>query len=194
MADLATNYVLGYHGCEREVGEALLAGVSFKPSDNKYDWLGPGIYFWEADPLRGFEWAETQVKKGKFKEAFVVGAAIDLGHCLDLFSRSAIVAVKRSYESLIELHDADTTLGPLPVNELGEDKLLRHLDCAVINNFHQIVADRGLQRYDSVRGLFREGKPIYTDAGFYAKSHIQIAICNPANILGVFRVPEDHLS
>jgi hypothetical protein len=40
----------------------LLAGTAFKPSNNDYDWLGPGIYFWEANPLRGLEFAEEAIE------------------------------------------------------------------------------------------------------------------------------------
>ena len=53
MQRLSFGFVLGYHGCDQTTGESLLAGSPFKPSENDYDWLGPGIYFWEANPLRG---------------------------------------------------------------------------------------------------------------------------------------------
>jgi hypothetical protein len=59
---LASAFILGYHGCDRRVGERLLAGTAFKPSNNDYDWIGPGIYFWEANPLRGLEFAEEASK------------------------------------------------------------------------------------------------------------------------------------
>ncbi|MEN8219396.1 MAG: hypothetical protein ABFS56_24190 [Pseudomonadota bacterium] len=37
--------VLGFHACEREIGEALLSGDGgFKTSTNDYDWLGNGIF------------------------------------------------------------------------------------------------------------------------------------------------------
>jgi hypothetical protein len=42
-------WVLGYHGCDREVGEAVLAGeTELLPSENDWDWLGTGIYFCEG--------------------------------------------------------------------------------------------------------------------------------------------------
>ena len=72
--------VLGYHGCEKEVAEKLVAKQKpFKPSTNKYDWLGHGIYFWEDSPQRAFEWA-TQSKN--IENPAVIGAVIDLGVCL----------------------------------------------------------------------------------------------------------------
>lgn len=37
-------------------------------------------------------------------------------------------------------------------------------------------------------GVFVEGEPIYPGAGFDAKTHVQICVCDPACIKGVFRV------
>jgi len=36
-----------------------------------------------------------------------------------------------------------------------------------------------------------EGEPIYESAGFYSKTHVQIAVCNPAYIKGV---PKEQLA
>lgn len=45
----ASAFVLGYHGCDRAVGEKVLANKEhLRASDNDYDWLGTGIYFWET--------------------------------------------------------------------------------------------------------------------------------------------------
>jgi hypothetical protein len=68
----------------------------------------------------------------------------------------------------------------------------RNLDCAVIRRLHSILKDQSLPAVDTVRGVFTEGTPIYPDAGFDAKTHIQIAVRNLNSIKGVFRVsPED---
>lgn len=82
---------------------------------------------------------------------------------------------------------------PMPVNELGPDLLKRHLDCAVINHLHAIRRNAGLEPFDTIRGAFREGAPIYENAGFYSKTHVQLCVCNPDCIKGVFRVPPAHL-
>ena len=73
--------VLGFHGCDAEVGERLLRGeiTQLAHSQNKYDWLGDGIYFWENDPLRAWEFAQRQhakpsTSKGHVKTPFVIGA------------------------------------------------------------------------------------------------------------------------
>jgi len=91
VSRLATSFVLGYHGCDKKVGEKALTGNDeLIHSDKKFDWLGPGSYFWESDPQRAMEWAEWKRDRGDYKEPFVIGAAIDLGNCLDLTSRDSL--------------------------------------------------------------------------------------------------------
>lgn len=192
MSRLQTAFVLGYHGCERAVGEAVLNGNSvLNASEQKYDWLGPGIYFWEADPVRAHEWAEDKAHRGKLAEPFVVGAIIDLGNCLDLMSRESLNLLALAYESLRETHDADPNLGPLPENrrahDQDRDRLLRFLDCAVIRRLHASI-DSTTARFDSVRGLFTEGAELFPGSGFKQKTHIQIAVRNATSIKGYFRV------
>ncbi|CAM4056803.1 hypothetical protein [Roseateles saccharophilus] len=66
-------FVLGFHGCDASVGEDVLGGHTkhLRPSNNEYDWLGSGIYFWEGNPARALEFAQQaassspQVSKGK---------------------------------------------------------------------------------------------------------------------------------
>jgi len=188
---LASTFVLGYHGCDREVGEKLLSGTPFKPSNNAYDWLGPGIYFWEANPLRGLEFATEAAKRepSQIKEASVVGGIIELGFCLDLTTKAGIEMVRIAYDSLLE---TSRTAGvTLPEN--SPDKLRHPLDCAVIRRLHSIVEEGG-PPFDTVKGVFTEGDPVYPGAGFLEKTHIQIVVLNPSCIKGVFRVPDMHLS
>ncbi len=73
----------------------------------------------------------------------------------------------------------------LPKNRGAQGKI-RELDCFVINQCLKLMKKQGLE-YDTVRGAFLEGDPVYPDAGFSRESHIQIAVRNPSCILGVFR-------
>ena len=41
---------------------------------------------------------------------------------------------------------------------------------------------------DTVRAVFIEGKPVLPNSGIHEKTHIQIAVCNPDCIKGVFHV------
>jgi hypothetical protein len=62
----------------------------------------------------------------------------------------------------------------------------RDLDRLVINNHLDELNEGGVE-YDTVRGAFLKGEPVYPGAGFTRESHIQVAVRNPACILGVFR-------
>lgn len=190
MHRLSTSFVLGYHGCDVKVAEALLEGRAFKQSQNDYDWLGPGVYFWEANPQRGLDFAieASARKKSSIRNPTVVGAVIDLGLCLDMTTLGVIDMVKVAYDSLkgtLEAAGKD-----LPKN--GDDLLLRRLDCAVVRRLHSILEEEATS-LDTVRGVFIEGSPIYPNAGFNEKTHTQIAVRNISCIKGVFRVPEDQL-
>jgi hypothetical protein len=194
---LSSSFILGYHGCDRDVGEALLAhSRQFKPSENDYDWLGGGAYFWEANPVGGLEFAfQLQTRRhgtsSEIKQPYVIGAILDLGFCLDLMSSTGMRAVQQSYRELSDAF-ATATKG-LPANERGEDLVFRRLDCAVINYMHAIRQRTGATPFDTVRGLFVEGGPAYPGAGFRAKTHTQICVRNAACIKGTFRVPSDQL-
>jgi hypothetical protein len=57
--------VIAYHGCDVIVAERVLAGEPFRKSENNYDWLGAGIYFWEFGVDRARKFAEFQEQLGK---------------------------------------------------------------------------------------------------------------------------------
>lgn len=54
------------------------------------------MYFWEANPRRAVDWALN----GGAKRPCAIGAVIELGYCLDLFSAAGIEAVRGAYDSL----------------------------------------------------------------------------------------------
>ncbi|HTD32626.1 MAG TPA: hypothetical protein VK665_03115, partial [Candidatus Elarobacter sp.] len=65
----------------------------------------------------------------------------------------------------------------------------RNLDCAVIRQLHSTFDIAGVAPVQSVKGVFTEGGPAYPGSSIPAKTHIQIAVRDPACIKGVFRVP-----
>jgi hypothetical protein len=110
---LSTTFVLGYHGCDKSVAEKLIAGEKFLPSDNDYDWLGHGIYFWESNPARALDFTrDINLSNAKIETPYVVGAVIDLGYCLDLTSTTGINAVEKGYESFSQVMAASGTQMP----------------------------------------------------------------------------------
>jgi len=189
---LASAFVLGYHGCDEAAAEALLAGDPLRASRNEYDWLGEGAYFWEANPLRGLQWAQEQSgkPKSKIKVPAVVGAVIDLGFCLDLTTSNAIEWVKEAHEQLVKVFEAANQTMP----ENSDDLLRRNLDCAVINLLHTLRSKAGKEPIQTTRGVFVEGRPIYHRAGFQEKTHIQIAVRDLGCVKGIFRVPKSRLT
>lgn len=176
------SFVIGFHGCSTETGEAALAAnlKHLKPSRKKYDWLGHGIYFWEGNPQRALDWAQERYGEN----AFVLGAILDLGHCLDLMDSSGLQQVKDAYAVV---HDSYQKAGlALPENK-GVDKGARILDCLVINTLHDFREEKKLERYETVRAMFPEGEALYTGAGFGDKNHIQICVRETSCIKGYFR-------
>jgi|SRR6218665_671420 len=201
MYDVRPNLLVGFHGCEEKVRDELLNHPSkFKISDKPFDWLGHGMYFWENNLERAWEWAEEKKKQKKIKKPAVIGAIISLGHCLD-FLDSRFIAVATAYYDLM-VSEYKKVGESIPTNkdvtgDIHKDKLLRHLDCAVIQYIHttinQKIADEiagGLtvsyKRYDSVRGVYEEGGKAFPGGGLAAKSHIQICIRNQNCIKGFF--------
>jgi hypothetical protein len=175
------HFILGFHGCSKETYHKVLHENKFlETSKNDYDWLGHGIYFWEQDYRRALDWA-----KEKYGNNFgVIGAIIDLGYCLNLSDTQYVAFLKVGYETL------ESRLGKekVPKNrgKRGNDMLLRDLDCAVIQQIHELTQDLEIGSFDSVRGLFIEGEQVYPGSGFCDKTHIQICVVNPNCIKGYF--------
>jgi hypothetical protein len=161
-------------------------------SEQSYDWLGPGVYFWEGDPIRAFQWACLPWRN--IERPSIVGAVMDLGRCLDLTTQEGIEAVRSAYEGLAQIHSM--TQQPLPQNA-GSEKGKRTLDCAVIRHLHRArqkmaESEPSILPYQTVRALFVEGTELYEGAGFHDKTHVQICVIEQRRILGVFRLPAWH--
>ncbi len=184
------NLIIGFHGCEKTEQEKLLHDSTYiKKSTQSYDWLGHGMYFWENNPERALHWAEQKQKAGTLKSPASIGSVLDLGYCLDLLSSKNIQFLKEMFELFQK--ESKALDNPIPSNKNHEkdpdnDKVLRYLDCAVIEYTHRFLKDNGEKAFDSVRAAFTEGKPIYPSAGFFEKTHIQICIINPNCIKGFF--------
>lgn len=144
------------------------------------------MYFWENNPERAREYAAERIKRHRSKaKPAVVGAILHLGHCFNLLEKYHIDNLTAAYYMLRETFELSGR--QIPENKLGNDKLLRHLDCAVIE-LHHYWNEKQLELppYDSVRGVFQEGGEAYPGSGFMKKSHIQLSIRNPNCIKGFF--------
>jgi len=187
--------VLGYHGCDRAVGERILSGREHvRASANDYDWLGYGAYFWENSPQRALQWAEFQRDHPDYAQTqittpSVIGAIIQPGWTLDLTDAGCLRMLRNAHDDMAESMAVSQI--DLPLNEKGHasdvDLVKRRLDCAVINYLHIMRLETQRQSFNCVRGAFFEGGPLYPGAGITAKSHIQWCVRDPArNIRGYF--------
>ena len=99
-----SNLVIGFHGCDKTVVDAVVAGkTDLLSSTNDYDWLGNGIYFWENNEERAWQWAKY------------------------------LQELKDAYEFMVELYKESGLELPQNTS-IGKstDLLIRKLDCAVV--------------------------------------------------------------
>lgn len=159
--------VIAYHGCHQETARYILQPNPFVLSSNAYDWLGEGIYFWEYGPQRAWEWAQTKFGA----EAAVLQARIPLGHCLNLLDTGYFQGVQMAYREMAESYQQEGR--KLPSNRADK----RHfLDRAVIDEFCEVWVQSGGAPYQTVRGCFPEGEPVYPGSRILRETHIQIAV------------------
>ncbi len=196
--------VIGFHGCDRTIADKVIKhGESLSKSENSYDWLGHGFYFWEGSHERALEWAKQHKS---IKEPAVIGAFIKLGYCIDLLDSKYLKMVKTAYEILSS--ECEQLGQELPTNKTFKHDIsfIRDLDCNVILRLQQLNKElimkelnlsnstgknkKKIQNHpnfiDSVRGMFPEGDELYKGAGFREKNYIQLCIVNPNSIIGYF--------
>lgn len=183
---LSRSLAIGYHGCDRTLARRIVSGkVELKPSQNAWDWLGHGIYFWEDSPARALQWANAEARraKSKIKSPAVLGAVVDCGNCLNLADSEALALVKSAHETYVEFCAKS---GILPAENRGSELEIRHLDCAVIETLHQLRLQEHKPPFDTARGFFLEGRALYPAAGFRELDHIQICVRASRQIIGYF--------
>lgn len=168
--------VLAYHGTSRAIAERIHSGEPFSVSRNDHDWLGEGIYFWEGGFDRAKRWA---IEKHK-SEAAVVGALVQLGRCYDLMDTKYTRDLAEGAKAFDKIAWPDN--GGPPRNR-GKRRLR---DCAVMNWWLTQLEAVG-ETFDTVRYGFEEGDPVHPEMTIRVESHVQIAVRNPAAIIGVFR-------
>lgn len=167
--------------------------ATLKPSANRYDWLGPGMYFWQSNYERALDFARNPPGRTRIEKPAVLGAVFSLGNCLDLTDKRFIDLLKRTFNWVREIHSAAAITLPQNRN-IGatKDRLLRELDCLIINYLHIEREVKDTIPFDTVRGVFIEGAPIYEGAGFHEKTHVQVCIRNPNCIKGFFLPRTEH--
>ncbi len=163
-----------------------------KPTDasESYHWLGRGVYFWENAVERAAAWAVEFGAKNLSKahrnlskrdlEPTVVGAVINLGRCLNLLD----VGCHKMLQKVADRVQAHVN-GVVSADSTNEPKWKHTLDCLIIND--ACTSEDGISRFDTVRGCFPEGVPLFPGSHILSKTHVQIAVRNPSCIIGYFR-------
>lgn len=174
-----TIWVNGYHGTSRRRAENILA-AGFRPSNNGYDWLGTGVYFWQDAPNHALHWA----KQNHPTEPAVIKSRLRIDNtCLDLLDMSTIENSNfwlDSYNELTEVYRRREQNLPTQ-NPAIPGK--RRLDCAFFDYLIETFAQKSIrytvsETIGSVRCAFVEGNPIFPGSAMYDRTHVQISIFN----------------
>ncbi|GHC88120.1 hypothetical protein GCM10007320_34990 [Pseudorhodoferax aquiterrae] len=197
--------LLGFHGCDVTTRDDLLTGRlgGLSPSENKYDWLGPGVYFFEndMDRARAFaqsacDYPERLYTRRPIATPAVVGAVLCVSRSIDMTTQAGMTVWQHAYLQLLSMSEASGE--PMPTNEeapAGEDTVLvRKLDYAVFSAAHKQAALSKQARYQLVRGAFLQGDRLSSSTTeFRWLSHIQLAVTDPGCILAWFLPKGDKL-
>jgi hypothetical protein len=171
--------IYGYHGTSQTKAKSILAN-GFRMSDNNYDWLGTGIYFFQDAPLRANQWAIQQHPT----EPAVICARLRLENCIDLFDVGWQPILKAVYNDFVGEYQSDGQ--PLPAQNPENSKAHR-LDCAFLNYSVDFLATLG-QTVESMRASFVEGDRLFPDSAIFDLAHVQVAIRNPKLIQNLYLV------
>ena len=146
----------------------IIGREGFRLSQNDYDWLGDGVYFFQDGSLRAWQWARER----HGDDAAVIGADIRLVNCMDLLDVGWNEVLSDAYDRY--LASLKKTGQMIPTQYGGAHQL----DREVINYAVGSLREVGI-RIACVRAAFREGRPAYTGSAFYNRSHVQIAVREP---------------
>jgi hypothetical protein len=190
--------VLAYHGCDATVRDDLITGAlaTLKPSENRYDWLGPGIYFYEGDCQRARQFAQAShdhphrcYTKKPIGTPAVVGAVLRVVTCLDMTTQNGLLHYRAAYETLLAALTGRALPQNEPAGDFDTDVILHHLDEAVIRTVHAMRANEGLDAFQVVRGAFYQGQEAAPSSAFRLGTHIQLAVRDAACVVAWFLPP-----
>jgi hypothetical protein len=156
--------VRAYHGTTKAAADAILAN-GFVVSQNRFDWLGDGVYFFQDSLERAVAWARDH-----FDAPWaVVVAEIDLEHCFDLLDPTWFALLNEAYDGVVEVYRREGRSLP------RQEGLAHGVDRIVLNYAIEVLDQRGIA-ISTVRGAFQEGSPAFPGSALFDRSHVQIAV------------------
>lgn len=195
--------VIAYHGCDVTVRDDLVTGRLHRltHSNNDYDWLGPGAYFFEGDAARALFFAhashnhpEKKYTARPIASPSVVGSMLKVTNWLDMTTQAGLGEFKENDQAMLAGLETDQSAMPQNRPASGDDVdiLYRALDNAVFNWVHRTRAQMSPPRvpYQAVRAAFHQGPEIAPRSGFHERTHIQIALRDDGCVFAWF-LPEN---
>lgn len=192
--------VIGYHGTTERNADLILAD-GFALSENSWDWLGRGVYFFEAAPSMALQWAVDYIRRKQLNDMpAVLSAEIDLSSSIDLLDDVWDDAIKEAAEKLerdgrcerqhgLRLRSTKSRKAVVVCDyEMPPDSNRRnHCDCQVINAVWGDAKDRGFTA-SSIRAPFVLGRQLFSNSYLFNESHVQIAVIDQACLRDIRRI------
>lgn len=170
--------IRGYHGTSATQA-AVIVRDGFLPSDNDYDCLGNGVYFFEDGLAPARAWA----KRAHPNEPAVVQADIHLEDCMDLKDKLGWVPLlTQAHGEMLRVSRQQGLALPPQTSDA------HRLDRAVMEFTVAILEREGMQ-IRAVRGVFAEGPPAFPGSFLSEGSHVQVAVRDTDLISNVKVVP-----
>lgn len=139
--------LIGYHGCDITTRDGLVTGrLQPKPSQNPYDWLYDGMYFFEGDSARALKLAKAasgrptqSLTRQPIATPAVVGVVLDIDRIFDLTTQNGIdnFAVAAANIEAAYKHDGKPVPKNAPAFEGDTENLHRAFDREVCRMVHE---------------------------------------------------------
>jgi hypothetical protein len=169
-APYQSKIVEAYHATTAASAKKIVEQGHFHPSDNPWDWLGAGAYFFETEH-RAREWALDHFPE----DPMIVHVKVKLGHSIDLDDNRWAPALHACWKEVEK------------TNVVAKNRGLRH-------DRDRVVLDKlaTIWRPDTIRSSFEEGVKVLPQSEFTERKHAQLLVRNQENcirIVGLIRVP-----
>lgn len=202
--------VRGFHGTTTSRARLIRAQSRIMISNNDYDWLGTGAYFFQDAPLRAWKWATNWATVASGEAPAVIAADIDLDGCFDLLDidnwrfietaynrfnfvyRSVGLPVPAQAAPIVRSAGGQRyhVASPQPVVGQSGRNLV---DCAVVRLALQLFTKSTGKTVRSVRGAFIEGREMHDNSYFFDHMHVQIAVLKTRGVLSNFTIEDSNL-
>ncbi len=84
IANLGKTVPDAFHGTDFDSACKIISDKEFYPSNDEDDYLGSGVYFFEASRWHAKDWVIRKANRNGFASYAIIKAEINLGRCFDL--------------------------------------------------------------------------------------------------------------